>query len=157
VLGVLLISGLSLFLFSQYALEMLTYATSLNSDIYYYILILVQWLMVFILLFGASAILYHHGDSRVTEARQIIPGSIITSILVVLTSIAYSYYVNKWANYNKLYGSLGAMIITMLWLYFNAMVIIIGHEFNRSILHAKLAMIRKKPGIDLEKNISQSN
>jgi membrane protein len=148
VLGILLIVGLSLFLFSRYALELLTYATSLNADIYYYVLVIGQWLMVFILLFGAIAILYHHGDSRVTGTKQIIPGSILAAILVVLTSILYSYYVNKWANYSKLYGSLGAMIITMLWLYFNSMVMIIGHEFNRSILHARLAMVRKKPELN---------
>jgi membrane protein len=148
VLGILLITGLSVFLFSSYALEMLTYATKLDSNIYYYVLLITQWLMCFILLFGATTILYHHGDSRVTTAKQVIPGAILTSISVVFISIAYSYYVNKWANYSKLYGSLGAMIITMLWLYFNAMVIIIGHEFNRSLLHAKLAMVREKPELN---------
>jgi membrane protein len=142
ILGILLLTGLSLFLLTQFLIEMLTVTTSINANFYYYLLLIVQWIMVFILLFGATAILYHNGDSRVTKTEQILPGSVLTSVLVVLTSIAYSYYVNTWANYNKLYGSLGAMIITMLWLYFNAIVIIIGHEFNRSLLHAKLSMIR---------------
>ena len=59
-------------------------------------------------------------------------------------SLGFAYYVQKWGNYNKLYGSLGAIIITMLWLYFNSMMLIIGHEFNKSLTHTHMVITRKK-------------
>ena len=143
-LGGALLSGLTLFLATKYAVEVLASATTMNAGLYYNSLVIGQWIMLFILLFGTTAITYRYGDDRVKKMREVIPGSVLTSIMVVLTSIAYSYYVSKWANYSKLYGSLGAMIITMLWLYFNSMVIIVGHEYNRSLTHARMIIARNK-------------
>jgi membrane protein len=143
-LGFLLISGLSLFLLTQFVLEYLVNANPKFSITTYYLLIVIQWIMTFILIFGAITLLYRHGDSRSERWRYIIPGAALASFLVVLTSIGYSYYANSWSNYNKLYGSLGAMIATMLWLYFNSMVLIIGHDFNRSLVHTRLSLMRSK-------------
>jgi len=143
-LGGVLLAGMTLFLATKYMLEVLASATTMNAGLYYNSLVFGQWIMLFILLFGATAITYWYGDDRVRHMREVLPGSVLTSIMVVLTSIAYSYYVSKWANYSKLYGSLGAMIITMLWLYFNSMVLIVGHEYNRSLSHARMIIARNK-------------
>ena len=143
-LGGVLIAGMTLFLGTKYLLELVTTSADKHTVLYSNSLIIGQWVMLFILLFGATALTYRFGDSRVEHTKEVLSGAVLTSILVVLTSIAYSYYVGKWANYSKLYGSLGTMIITMLWLYFNSMVIIVGHEYNRSLVHARMIIKRNK-------------
>jgi len=143
-LGGVLIAGMTLFLGTKFLLELITTSADKHTDLYHNALVIGQWVMLFILLFGATALTYRFGDSRVENINEVLSGAVLTSILVVLTSFAYSYYVGKWANYSKLYGSLGTMIITMLWLYFNSMVIIVGHEYNRSLVHARMIIKRNK-------------
>ncbi len=142
-LGILLVTVISLFLLTEFSIELLIYYTSINHTLLAFLLMFMRWLLLGLLLFGACVILYRLGDRRSEKWRYTFPGAVLASILTVLTSILYAYYVESFANYNRLYGSLGAMIITMLWLYFNAMVLIIGHEFNRALGHAKLAVQRK--------------
>jgi membrane protein len=143
-LGVLLITGLCLFIVAQFAVEMLIYDTSINDNLLYYVVILLQWIILFVLILGGITILYRHGDISSEKWRYIFPGAILASLLSVVTSIVYAYYVESYGNYNRLYGSLGAIIITMLWIYFNSMVLIIGHDFNRSLIHTRLSMMSKE-------------
>jgi membrane protein len=143
-LGILLVTVISLFLLTEFSIELLIYYTSISHKLLYIMLLSIRWFLLFILLIGAYVILYRLGDTRSERWKYTFPGAILAAILAVLTSVGYAYYVESWGNYNRLYGSLGAMIITMLWLYFNAMVLIIGHEFNRALGHAKLAVLRKQ-------------
>ena len=52
-------------------------------------------------------------------------------------SVGFGYYVNNFGNYNKLYGSIGTLIVIMLWIYFNSLILILGFELNASIDNAK--------------------
>ena len=152
VLGTGLITGMALFVMAKYLLTILSGSVGSHTDLFYNSVLIGQWIMLFLLLFSSTVIVYRYGDIRVETIKEVIPGSVLTSILVVLTSIAYSYYVGKWANYSRLYGSLGAMIITMLWLYFNSMVIIVGHEYNRSMVHARMIIKRNKAAAKTRRN-----
>lgn len=143
-LGILLVTIISLFLLTEFSIELLIYYTPIDHDVLAVSLMIVRWLLLFLLLFGACVILYRLGDIRSQKWRYTFPGAVLASILAVATSGLYAFYVESFGNYNRLYGSLGAMIITMLWLYFNAMTLIIGHEFNRALGHAKLAVQRKE-------------
>jgi membrane protein len=140
----LLIAGLCLFLLAQFAVEMLIYDTPINDQILYYVVVFIQWLIMFVLILGGITILYRHGDISSERWRYIFPGSLLASLLSVITSFGYAYYVETYSHYNRLYGSLGAIIITMLWIYFNSMVLIIGHDFNRSLVHTRLSMMTKE-------------
>lgn len=143
-LGILLIGSMSLFLLTQLLIQFFGYATHLNTDWLYYVVIIAQWAITFLLIVGAITIIYRQSDPRTERWRHIMPGAAMAGILMLVTSVAYSYYVGRWANYSKLYGSLGALIITMLWLYFNSMVIIIGHDFNRSLVNARVVAQSQK-------------
>ncbi len=151
-LGGGLIVGMALFILAKYLLTILAGSEGSHSHLYYNVVLIGQWIMLFILLFAATAVTYRFGDIRVEKMNEVLAGAVLTSVLVVLTSIAYSYYVGKWANYSKLYGSLGTMIITMLWLYFNSMVIIVGHEYNRSLVHARMIIKRNKAAAKARRN-----
>ncbi|MDF1699149.1 MAG: YihY/virulence factor BrkB family protein [Saprospiraceae bacterium] len=98
------------------------------------------WIISFIksiaaimLLYTGITIIYKYGPSLRKRIPFINPGSILATLLSILTSFAFSYFINNFGRYNELYGSIGALIVIMLWLQFNAFVILIGYELMASI------------------------
>lgn len=69
--------------------------------------------------------------------RHTLPGAIFTSIGWIIISVLFSYYVNNFANYGKTYGSLGGIIILLIWLYISSIIIITGGEINATIRSLK--------------------
>jgi membrane protein len=57
--------------------------------------------------------------------------------MAVLTSVGFAYFVNHFGKYNKVYGSIGTLIVIMLWIYFNSLILLLGFELNASIDQAK--------------------
>lgn len=64
-------------------------------------------------------------------------GSVFAAIACILSSIGFSYYVNNFGTYNKLYGSIGVIIVLMLWLYILSLILLVGFEMNASLDMAK--------------------
>jgi membrane protein len=150
-IGLTLIISVGTLVLSEYILHIIieeTIKTSYNLDL---VFTLLRWLINFLTLFTLIVIFYRTGDSRMKKLKDTYTGAIIATILSVATSVGYGFYVDNIANYNKLYGSLGAIVITMLLLYFNSMVIIIGHEINVSILQT-LERHKPKKKIELMSN-----
>lgn len=91
---------------------------------------------LFVALAVGLALLYRFGPSRDrVRWRWITPGSVAAILLWVVASAAFSIYVANFANYEKTYGSLGAVIGFMMWLYFSAQVVLLGAELNSEIEH----------------------
>ncbi|WP_353092946.1 YihY/virulence factor BrkB family protein [Tissierella praeacuta] len=65
--------------------------------------------------------------------KHAIPGAVFTSIGWIITSTIFSYYVNNFGNYGKTYGSLGGIIVLLIWLYISSIVIIMGGEINATL------------------------
>ena len=61
------------------------------------------------------------------------PGSTIASVLIVLTTLAFSYYVSNFASYNKVYGSIGTLIALMIWTNLVCLLLLLGFEINVSL------------------------
>lgn len=81
--------------------------------------------------------MYYAGDRHKERFKPFNPGAISASFLVIITSLIFAWFVNNFGNYNKLYGSLGAFFVALIWLYFNNIIIILGFELNTSIKRAK--------------------
>ena len=94
----------------------------------------VFWFFDKIILLGmiclVLAMIYRWGPSTITKWKFFSPGSWVGTLLFWATSSGFSYYVSHFSTYNKLYGSLGTILIIMLWLYINSFVIILGFELN---------------------------
>ena len=93
-------------------------------------------ILLFIFLLGISSI-YYFGSMEYKRFKFISAGSTLAALLTILLSFGFAFYVNNFASYNKVYGSIGTLIVIMLWLYFNSLVLLIGYELNASIKHAK--------------------
>ncbi len=102
-----------------------------------FLVVLLKWILVVGLLFLAISFLYFFAPARKTDFRFISPGSMLATILFIITSLGFSAYVNSFGQYNKLYGWMGTIMVIMIWLYLNSIALLIGFELNLSIKEAR--------------------
>jgi len=97
----------------------------------------IQWPVVFAALILAFALIYYFAPDFHDQAWQwLTPGAAIGVVLWLLVSIAFRVYLHFFDSYSKTYGSLGAVIVLMLWLYFTGLAVLIGGEINSEIENA---------------------
>ena len=75
------------------------------------------------------------------------PGAIVGTFLMIVFTIGFSYYVSNFSHYNELYGSISAILILMLLIYFNSLVLLIGFELNVSINSLKHEVDERKKNL----------
>jgi len=98
----------------------------------------VRWLIIMILTFFSVSFLYYFGPSERREYAFFSPGSILATILLIVGTLAFNYYIANFSTYNALYGSIGTLIIFLVWIFFDAFILLIGFELNASIKQAKI-------------------
>jgi membrane protein len=107
---------------------------SLHFDIFSKILVyFIKWMIVTMVIYFIIALLYKFGPAMRKRINFISPGAGVATFLAIISSIGFSYYVNNFNNYNQIYGSLGAIIVTMIWIQLNSLALIVGYELNASI------------------------
>lgn len=92
-------------------------------------------ILILIVLFAFS---YYLLPSRKSRWKEVIFGAIFSSLGWILTSVGFAYYVNNFSNYTKFYGSIDAIFVLMAWIYVSSIIIIIGGEFNASLVYSRL-------------------
>ncbi|MBV0890574.1 YihY/virulence factor BrkB family protein [Paracoccus sp. Z118] len=92
---------------------------------------LLRWPLMFGALLLALAVLYRFGPSKNDPKWQwISPGALLAAVGLIIASVLFSWYVANFGNYNETYGSLGAVVVLMLWLWIAAIVVLVGAELN---------------------------
>ena len=95
-----------------------------------------RWPLMFVLLILALAVLYRYGPSRrLAKWRWISVGSVTAALAWLAVSSLFSWYLGNIANYNATYGTLGAVIGLMMWMWLSTIVILVGAELNSEIEH----------------------
>ncbi len=97
-----------------------------------------RWVIIIPLFYFAIACIYKYGPAVQKRWTLFSPGTLLATFLTILTTLTFSYYVNRFATYNKVYGSIGTVMILMLLVYFNSLVLLIGYELNVSIHHLRV-------------------
>ncbi|MHC8345609.1 YihY/virulence factor BrkB family protein [Pseudomonas sp. RT6P73] len=105
---------------------------------------IVRWPVVVILLMVAVALIYYVMPDVKQEFRFITPGSVLAVVVWILASLGFGLYVKEFANYNAMYGSIGAIIVLLLYFYISAAVLLLGAEMNAVIEH--MSTEGKDPG-----------
>jgi membrane protein len=126
-----------LVIFGKLAVNRLVELHIIKRYLVIYVLIFLKWIMIILLLFLAISSLYYLAPAKRTDFKFFSPGSTLATILFILTSLGFSAYVNNYGPYNKLYGSIGTLMVILLWLYLNSIAILIGFELNVSIIAAR--------------------
>ena len=83
------------------------------------------------------SLLYHFGNPRSKRFKLFTPGSILFAGLFIVGTMLFNFYISNISTYNLLYGSIGGLIIFVIWIYFNCILILIGYELNKSITKAQ--------------------
>ncbi len=101
-----------------------------NNAVVYFALKVARYLLVFAVFVGVVSVMYRYGPDVNMKWTFVTPGSVTASILIVLTTLAFSYYVSNFGSYNKLYGSIGTLIALMIWTNLVSLLLILGFEIN---------------------------
>jgi membrane protein len=96
-------------------------------------LALVRWVVIVFIFYTGIGFIYRYGAATHQRFPFLSPGTSVATILCILISVIFSFYVDNFGDYNQFYGSLGALIVIMLWIQFNVMALLIGFELNVSI------------------------
>ena len=94
-------------------------------------------LLFLIMIFTIVSLLFRFGTKQGKNIRFFSPGAILTTILSLFTFYIFGIYVVKFATYNKLYGSIGTLLVLMLFVWLNAIILLLGFELNASIYRLK--------------------
>lgn len=97
---------------------------------------ILQWPLVFLMVAFGLALLNYFAPDAEQDWTWITPGAVLATALWLLASLAFRFYVTNFANYNETYGSLGGVIVLMLWFYISSMAVLMGSEMNAEIEHA---------------------
>lgn len=94
-----------------------------------------RWVIIVLALLLAFALTYYLGPDVDQEFVFITPGSIVGTLLLVAASLGFAFYTANFGDYGATYGSIGAVIILMLWLYIAGLVMLLGSEINALVEH----------------------
>jgi membrane protein len=148
ILSVLITIAIGLITFGQYLINYLAASGFLRDQFTIYVLTIAKWLVILILFFMANSFLYYLAPAKKTKWRFFSAGSTLSTFLCVITFVGFSYYINNFGQYNKLYGSIGTLLVVMLLMYLLSLILLIGFELNASIneaiKHSRRETIRHK-------------
>lgn len=106
-----------------------------------------RWLILFAIYFITVSLLYKFGPSVSKRWKLFSPGATLATILAILTFSGFVFYIDNFNAYNKLYGSIGTIIVIMIWMYLNSLILLIGFELNASITLSKQSIKIVKPKV----------
>lgn len=98
---------------------------------------ILRWIVSVGLFFYGIALIYKFGPSVKKRWHTFSPGAIVATGLTILTTYSFAFWVNHFSSYNKIYGSIGTVLILMLLIYINSLILLIGFELNVSITYIK--------------------
>lgn len=115
-------------------------------------LVIIRWAAIIFIFYTGIAFIFRYGSFMHRPFPFSSPGTTVATFSSILISVGFSFYVDNFGAYNVFYGSLGTLIVLMIWIQFNVLALLIGFELNVSIaVHRDL----KKPIIKKEKSIEQ--
>lgn len=132
-----LVLGMSIYTTASYFLSYLQKTLDFHNDFWLFLINSTRWTILFGIYFITVSILYKFGPASTKKWKFFSPGATLATILAILTFSLFTYYINNFGAYNKLYGSIGTLIVIMIWMYLNSFILLIGFELNASITLSK--------------------
>jgi membrane protein len=103
-----------------------------------------RWFIIIGIVFFSISFIYKFAPSLKKRWPLISPGSFLATTLTILTTLLFSFWVRNFANYNKVYGSIGTVLILMFLIYINALILLIGFELNVSLTYLQAEAEKRK-------------
>jgi membrane protein len=141
-LAVVLFSAIILLIVGQFSLDYITTHLSdfshLNLDSYtIYLLFLLRFVVIFIVFFVAISCIYYFGPAVHYNWNFFSVGSFLSTLAILGISYGFSFYITNFGSYNKVYGSIGALIALMAWIQLVTIILLYGYEINASLHYGR--------------------
>ncbi len=144
ILGVLLITSIALIIVGNDVLPWFFNYIHFYNNFVITLIDIGRWLLTVFVLLVAIAVLYYFGNpDKSRKFRLFTPGTIMFTLLFIIGTIGFNYYIVNFSNYNALYGSIGGLIIFMMWMYVNCIIVLVGYELDASIFLAETQAVTK--------------
>ncbi len=108
-----------------------------DNPVVIFLLGLLRWLIILGLMLMAISFLYYLAPVRQKTFHFFSAGSMLATLLIVITTLGFNFYVDNFSSYNALYGSLGTLMIVLVWIYIHSISLLVGFELNASIHTAR--------------------
>jgi membrane protein len=90
----------------------------------------VRWIIAVLTSIAVIGLVYHHGVPRTQPWHRVLPGAVVATMLWVIVTVLFGWYLRRYANYDVIYGSVGTAMALLVWLYLVSIVVLVGAEFN---------------------------
>jgi membrane protein len=137
VLSILLTLAIAFLTGGQVFIQYLEEHNLLQDHFTVYVLTFGKWVIILALFFFAYSFLYYMAPAKKSKWRFISIGGTVSTVLSIFTIAGFTYYINNFGQYNKLYGSIGTLLIVLLLMYVMSLILLVGFELNASIYSAQ--------------------
>jgi len=134
-LAILLLITVGSILYGEYLITELKANAYIENDFFW--VNFLQYSIFVIMFYTTISTLYHFGVREGKETRFFSIGALVTTLLFLLTTYFFGVYINNFSNYNELYGSIGALLILMFYIWINSNLLLLGFELNISLQRLK--------------------
>lgn len=116
--------------------DMLNHTASINQ--------LLKWVIVTSFLYVGITLIYRYGSAMRRRIKWLNSGAILATLVSIIASVIFAFFINNFGKYNEIYGSIGALLVLLLWIQINALIVLIGFELNASIAVNQARLISQK-------------
>ena len=134
----LLLTTVGVILYGEYLIADLQSMDYINNNVLW--VSVLRAIVVIIMIYIIIATLYYFGTKESKLSKFFSIGAVVTTLLFLLTTYFFGVYINNFSKYNELYGSIGALLILMLYIWINANLLLLGFELNLSLQRLKEKM-----------------
>jgi membrane protein len=132
-LVLLFIFSATLIILGQDFLSFLLNAIGIKSKITQFLISMLRYVLLILMFFFSLSLIYYYGPATKKKYKFISTGATVATILSILVSFGFSYWVSNFNKLNVIFGSIGTIMLLMIWLNINSFVLLIGYEINASI------------------------
>lgn len=130
-LALMLLVTVVIIIYSEYIIGTLKSEDIISNDVFW--ITTIRYAIFVILIYLVIAILYYYGIKEGKTIRFFSIGALVTTLLFMLTTYLFGIYIENFSNYNELYGSIGALLIMMLYIWINSNLLLLGFELNATL------------------------
>jgi len=138
VMAVVVVISMALITLSGYIFDYGLQVIDLNDGLAQFLIGVVKYLIIIFLIYSVITLLYNVGNLDTKKFKYFSAGATLTTFFFLLTTFGFAIYLNNFGNYNELYGTLGTLVVLLIWLNFNCLILLLGFELNTSISRAKV-------------------
>ena len=135
ILALLLFLTIGAIIYFEIAIHNLQESGYVSDDLFW--INVSQYVLTFIMLFTTVATFYYLGTKEGRKISFFSAGAVLTTLMIILNFRIFGIYVKRFAQYNELYGSIGTLLVIMLFIWLNSIILLLGFELNAAMIRLK--------------------